>query len=111
MINEGIITNDTKTLVKSEMIRQLHTLGATNPDTWERQVFQALTGHVREDVDWDIEDNQAGYYTWVKSFDGLVSELIEDGYIFAKEPGCLQATEAEPLSEYSNLVYPPRPSG
>jgi hypothetical protein len=85
-------------------------LGSTTPDELERPVFKSLVGHDRDEVDWDIEDNQAGYYTWMKSFDGLVSELIEDGYILAEESGHLVPTEAEPVSEYSHLAYPPAPS-
>ena len=110
MLNEGLIVNDATTLAKSEIVNQIRRLGQATPDELERAVFRALVGHDREEVDWDLEDNQAGYYTWVKSFDGLVSELIEDGYILAKEPGCLQATESETLSEYSHLVYPARRS-
>ena len=43
-------------------------------------MFKSITGHSREDVDWDVEDNQAGYYTWLKSFDQLAQELVEDGF-------------------------------
>ena len=111
MINEGIITNDTKTLVKSEMIRQIHSLGSTNPDTWERSVFRALTGHDREDVDWEFEDNQAGYYLWVKTFDNLIEELVEDGYVRVDPAGdngnrTLTPTGRDPGIEFSQLVYP-----
>ena len=81
MLNEGLIVNDTSALVKSELVKQIRRLGPTTPDDLERAVFTALTGHEREDVDWDIEDNQAGYYLWVQAFDGLIAELIEDGYI------------------------------
>jgi hypothetical protein len=110
MLNEGLIVNDTKALVKSEIVKQIRHLGSTTPDGLERAVFESLVGHTREEVDWDVEDNQAGYYTWLKTFDGLVSELIEDGYILAEEAGCLVATEEEPVSEYSHVVYPPAPS-
>ena len=110
MLNEGLIVNDTKALVKSQIVNQMRRLGRSTPDELEQAVFKALVGHGREEVDWDIEDNQAGYYTWVKSFDGLIHELIEDGYIVAEEPGTLMPTEAEPHGEYSHLVYPPGPS-
>ena len=81
MLNEGLIVNDTTALVKSEMVNQIRRLGPTTPDELERAVFRSITGHEREEVDWDIKDNQAGYYSWVKSFDQLISELVEDGYI------------------------------
>lgn len=111
MLNEGLIVNDTTALIKSAIVDQIRRLGPTTADNLERAVFKSLVGHDREEVDWDIEDNQAGYYTWLKSFDRLVHELIEDGYILADEPGTLKPTEAEPVSEYSHLVYPPSQSG
>jgi len=111
MLNEGIIVNDTKSLVKSEIVSQIRRLRRANPDELERAVFRALTGHDREDVDWEIEDNQAGYYAWIKSFDQLVVELIEDGYIVSEEPSALVATEAEPQVQFSHLVYPSNGSG
>jgi len=110
MLNEGLIVNDSTALVKSEIVSQIRRLGPTTPDDLERAVFKALVGHDREEVDWENEDNKAGYYTWVKSFDHLLKELIEDGYILAEEPDKLVPTEEETLSEYSHLVYPPAPS-
>lgn len=110
MLNEGLIVNSTSSLVKSEIVNQIRRLGPTTPDQLERSVFRALVGHSREEVDWDIPDNKAGYYTWVKTFDDLVRELVEDGYITDSDSECLAPTDAEPLSEYSHLVYPPRPT-
>lgn len=110
MLNEGIIVNDAASLVKSEMVRQIRRLGPATPDDLERAVFKALTGHDREEVDWDLEDNQAGYYTWLKSFDDLITELVEDDYIRVDEPGKLVPTAAEPQAEFSHLVYPSRPT-
>jgi len=81
------------------------------PAELERAVFKALTGHGPEEVDWDVEDNQAGYHAWINSFDRLIHELIEDGYILAEAPDILVATEAERRGEYSYLVYPPAASG
>jgi hypothetical protein len=111
-LNEGMIMNDPKTLMKSEMLRQLALLKETTPDQWERSVFESLTGHKREDVDWGFEDNQAGYYTWVLSFDHLISELEEDGYVRVADAGgkrkVLMATESDPPDGYSQFVYPPR---
>ena len=114
MLNEGIIVNDTAALVKSEIVNQIRRLGPTTPDELERAVFRAITGHQREEVDWDIEDNQAGYYSWVKSFDQFVGELVEDGHILVEEVEGgrrLVPTEAEPAVEFSHLVYPKDGSG
>ena len=66
MPNEGLIVNDSTALVKSEIVRQIRRLGSCSPDELERAVFEALVGRSREEVDWEIEDNQAGYYTRVK---------------------------------------------
>ena len=61
----------------------------------------------REEVDWDVEDNQAGYYSWLKSFDQMVKELVEDGYMLEEgDPPRLVPTETEEHSEYSFLTYP-----
>jgi len=111
-LNEGIVMNDPKILMKSEMLRQLALLKETTPDEWERSVFESLTGHKREDVDWGFEDNQAGYYTWVLSFDQLISELEEDGYVRVADAGgnrkVLIAAESDPADDYSQFVYPSR---
>ena len=108
MLNEGLIVNDTTALVKSEIVNQIRRLGTTTPDALEQAVFQSLTGHTRDDVDWKIDDNQAGYYSWLKSFDALIKELVEDGYILVEgEPPKLVPTELEPHCEYSHLAYPP----
>ena len=107
MLNEGLIVNDTAALVKSEIVKQIRQLGRTTPAELERAVFEALTGHGPEEIDWEVEDNQAGYHAWIKSLDSLMHELIEDGYILAEEPGILVPTEAQRHGEYSHLVYPP----
>ena len=109
MLSEGIIVNDTAALVLSEVVNQARRLGPSTPDELERAVFESLVGRTREEVDWDLEDNQAGYYTWLKSFDQLISRLVEDGYLLVDEQHRLVPTEAEPQSEYSHLVYPPAP--
>ena len=111
MLNEGLIVNDTTALVLSEIVNQIRRLGPSTPDELERAVFESLVGHKREEVDWDVEDNQAGYYSWLKSFDQLVGQLVEDGYILIDERQRLVPTEAEPQVEYSHLVYPAAPSG
>jgi hypothetical protein len=114
MLNEGLVHSDPKTLVKSEMIRALHRLGPTNPDQWEREVFSAVSGHSREDVDWSVEDNQAGYFNWLRSFDQLVTELVEDGYVRDEEVGQgqrrLTPIETDPNINWSLFVYPSQSS-
>jgi hypothetical protein len=112
-LNEGIVTSDAKILMKSVMLRQLALLKQTTPDEWERAVFKALIGYKREDVDWNIKDNQAGYYTWIRSFDQLIGELEEDGYVRVADAGenrkVLMATDRGPTIDYSQFVYPSKP--
>jgi hypothetical protein len=111
-LNEGIIASDTSMVMKSEMLRQLDLLQETTPDEWERAVFESLTGFRREDVDWDVADNQAGYFTWIRSFDELITELEDDGYVQVVDKGgnrkALRKTEWDPTLDYSQSVYPPR---
>ena len=111
MLNEGIIVNSAAALVKSEMVNQIRRLGRATSDNFEKAVFKALTGHDREEVDWDIEDNQAGYYTWLKSFDQLIEELVQDDFILVETQGngsdkVLKPAENLPTVDYSQLVYP-----
>ncbi len=106
MLNEGIIVNDAKSLVKTAIVKQIRRLHRATPEELEQAVFMALVGHPKEEVDWDVEDNQAGYYSWLMSYDQLISELIEDGYMIKEAPAMLVATEADPDMEYSHLVYP-----
>jgi hypothetical protein len=111
MLNEGLVVNDSTALIKSEIVSQSRRLGATTAEELERAVFKAVVGHDPEDVDWNVEDNQAGYYTWIRSFDRLLNELIEDGSILTGDAGQFLPTDAEPQSEPSFLVYPPNRSG
>ena len=108
-LNEGIVGSDTKIEMKSEMLRQIDSLKETTPDEWERAVFESLTGHKREDVDWDIPDNHAGYYTWIRSFDQLIGELEEEGYVKVTEQNgnrkTIKKTEWDPAINPSQLIY------
>jgi hypothetical protein len=113
VLNEGIIINDTKNLLKSEMIRQIHRLRSTDPEAWSRSVFEGITKMSLDDVDWNFQDNKAGFYTWIRSFDQLVVELIADGYIREVEDEVtghmiLEPTRTDPPIEYSHQVYPAR---
>ena len=109
LLNEGVVVGDTRVQMKSEMLRQLARLKETTPDLWERAVFESLTGHRREDVDWECDDNQAGYYTWIRSFDQLISELEEDGFVRSVnldgDRKILKKTDWDPSIEVSELIY------
>ena len=112
VLNEGIIKSDPSIEIKSEMIRQLALLQQATPDEWERAVFESLTGYKREDVDWDIEGNHAGYYAWIRSFDQLITELKDDGYLQVVDLGndrkILKITDWDPAIDFSQYVYTPR---
>ena len=111
MLNEGIIVNDTRSLIKTEMIKQLWNQKRTDPKTWQKSVFEAVTRANHDDIDWKFEDNQAGYYTWIRAFDQLVSELIDDGYVKVEEQNgrkTMVATDVDPNMGFSQVVYPPR---
>ncbi len=109
MINEGIVGSDSRIALRSEMLRQIHRLESATPQAWERAVFESLTGARREDIDWDVEDNKAGYYTWVKSVDELIEELVTDGFVRrdAAEGGTLLVAEkADPNLDWSSVADP-----
>ena len=110
IMNEGILAGDTRVQMKSEMLRQLAHLEETTPEAWERAVFESLTGFKREDVDWESKDNQAGYYTWIRSFDQLIGELEDDGYVrtikLDGDRKLLRKTDWDPSVEFSELMYP-----
>jgi hypothetical protein len=111
MLNEGILVSDTKITMKSLMLRVLWRLGPTDPVTWERFVFRELTGRTQNDVDWDVKDNQAGAFTWIRAFDDLITELVDDGYVkveYARDGGRrLAPTEAGHIPDASHLVHGP----
>jgi len=109
MINEGIVGSDSRIALRSEMLRQIHRLESATPEVWERAVFESLTGARREDVDWEVEDNQAGYYTWVKSFDALIEELVSDGFVrqdTAEDGSLLVAETTDPSLDWSSVADP-----
>jgi hypothetical protein len=113
MLNEGIITNGSEALLKSEMVRQLKKLGETTPEEWERATFKAFTGGTRDELDWEVEDNKAGYFLWIKTFDAFIDELVSEGYAVVEtaesgERKSIRPGEAEGTGDWSQLVYPPQ---
>ena len=111
MVNEGVVVNDARSLLKSSILKQVWRLGPTSSDALERAVFHALTGGEREDVDWDVEDNQAGYFLWIKGFDQMRGELEEDGYLRAEKSeggrfARIVPLEVLPALDVAQLVYP-----
>jgi hypothetical protein len=112
MLNEGILINDTATMMKSEMIKQIRRLKSTTPDQWERSVFLALTGYDRDEIDFEVEDNVIAYRTWIRNFDRLIRELVDDNYVRSVDADdgsggmLLVPNEMDPAIDYSHLVYP-----
>jgi len=104
MENEGVIVKSNTVVIKSEMVTQLTRLSVTTPEKLEGAVFHALTGYSKDEVDWEVEDNQAGGFLWTKAFDQLLAELFKDGYVRVEEhdgKSVLVANEEYPTSEYS----------
>ena len=109
MVNEGKVVGTTASQIKSIMVKEIWKLKEATPDAWERAVFRVVTGHEREDVDWEFEDNQAGYFTWIKTFDALITELIDDGYVSVEERDggrILKARPVDPASDWSPETHP-----
>jgi len=108
MVNEGIILNNDEVLLKSAMLNELANLEETTPEELQRVVFHFLTGHAWEEVDWDREDNQAGAFLWIKTFDRFLAELAEDGYVRTHEHGgetYLVPGEQDPPIDYSQVGF------
>jgi hypothetical protein len=111
MLNEGIITPDIRQLMKTEMIRELHETGGTTPLRWQEGVFKRCTGEDFSELDWDFEDNKAGAFLWTKSFDQLIHELVEDGFVREErhqESGerIMVPVDVDPGIDWSKFVYP-----
>lgn len=111
MLNEGIVKPDTRQLMKTEMIRELHQLGGATPLRWQHAVFKRCTGEDFSEVDWDFEDNQAGAFLWTKSFDQLIDELVGEGFVCEATDertgeAILVPVEVDPAIDYSRFAYP-----
>ena len=112
MLNEGIIKPDTRQLMKTEMIQELHQMGGATPLRWQHAVFKRCTGEDWAEVDWSYEDNKAGAFLWTKSFDQLVEELVDEGFVCQAQDessgeAILVPAEVDPEIDWSRFVYPP----
>jgi hypothetical protein len=111
VLNEGIVKPDVRQLMKTEMIREMHELGSATPLRWQHAVFKRCTGEDFSDLDWDHEDNKAGAFLWTKSFDQLIVELLEDGFVReARDESSgetiLMPVDVDPDIDWSKFVYP-----
>ena len=111
MLNEGIVKPDLRQLMKTEMIRELHQLGSATPLRWQHAVFRRCTGEDFSELDWDHEDNKAGAFLWTKSFDRLIQELVDDGFVREAEDessgeAILVPVDVDPNIDWSKFVYP-----
>jgi len=108
MLNEGIIVNDTKALIKSTMVRTINNQGRMTPERWQESVFEAVTGEKVSEIDWSVEGNMDVYYHWTRSFDELIGELVDDGYVRAEMKGgqrTIVPLETDDPVDYSQLVH------
>lgn len=111
MLNEGIVKPDVRQLMKTEMIREIHELGSATPLRWQHAVFKRCTGEEFSELDWDFEDNKAGAFLWTKSFDQLVKELVEDGFVREAEDektgeAVIVPVDVDSEIDWSKFVYP-----
>jgi hypothetical protein len=111
MLNEGIVQPDARQLMKTEMIREIHELGSATPVRWQHAVFKRCTGEDFSELDWDFEDNKAGAFLWTKSFDQMVKELVEDGFVREAEDestgeAVIVPVDVDPDIDWSKFVYP-----
>ena len=95
------VVEETSASLKAQMLRQLRLLGEATSDGWERAVFQTLTGGTREDVDWNCQENYAGYALWLRTFGGLVAELIVEGAVLREERDGRVVMFARPAEQVS----------
>jgi hypothetical protein len=112
MVNEGIILNSNEALLKSNMVRELANLRETTPEDLQYAVFRTLTGRSWEEVDWTVEDNQAGAFIWIKTFDQFLAELAEDGYVRTEQrdgKAVIVPTERDAPIDYSQAGFLSRP--
>jgi hypothetical protein len=108
---EGVIPMDNAAQMRTVMMTELRRIGEGTADAWERAVFEHLTGGAREDVDWDVEDNHAGYATWVRSFDQFAQALVADGFVTVTDAGgtlVFRPTALLAAADGPRLVHVPR---
>jgi len=101
MSNRIAVVEETSASLKAQMLRQLRLLGEATSDGWERAVFQALTGGTREDVDWDQQEDYAGYALWLQTFGLLVAELVTEGAVLREERNGRVVMFARPAGQVS----------
>ena len=73
---EGRISHAIRKATTADLMRQLGQLGAASADAWERAVFTALNGRLREDLDLELDENRTEYGVWIRSFDRLKAQLL-----------------------------------
>jgi len=67
------------------MVARLRLLGeATVPD-WEQDVFHAVTGRTRAEVDWNYSPNEFGYAIWLRAFGQMAATLIARGEVHTEK--------------------------
>ena len=103
MINEGRIVEDRKARVRSVMVQEIQRLGPTTPNEWQHQTYHVLTGIDPDKLDLSDVETEKTYFTWVRTFDTLIDELIDDGYVTLREHNgewLLVPTEEEPITHF-----------
>jgi hypothetical protein len=95
------VFRETPSSLRALMVAQLRLLGEATVADWEREVFRAVTGRTREDVDWSYSLNHVGYALWLRAFGYTAAELIVRGEVIKEHRGgqpLMVPREVGPLS-------------
>ena len=101
------VVEETSASLKAQMLRQLRLLGEATSDGWERAVFQTLTGGTREDVDWNCQENYAGYALFDLDDDSPVLDGFSSPRVTGDFARVLEGEVWAPLSSYGVLHLTP----
>ena len=63
------------------MVSRLRLLGEATVTDWEQDVFHAVTGRTRAELDWDYSPNEVGYAIWLRAFGQLAAALLARGEV------------------------------
>jgi hypothetical protein len=99
MLNEGTVVGTPANRIKAEVVKHVRMQGPVSQADLEQAVFRGVTGHDRDEVDWNVEENRLGYAAWTESLRQLIGELVDDGHLEVDEEQRFTAVETEPATQ------------
>ena len=63
------------------MVARLRLMGEATVADWEQEVFRAVTGRTRAEVDWTYSPNEVGYALWLRTFGQMAAQLMVRGEV------------------------------